>query len=444
MSSVAVPVQAGGETAGYLPFLARLDADLRKERRTGKTRGLLIVHISNLNRINTAAGYRSGQRLATGCAAEFESILRDCDWMMRLADDRYAIVLDRVRNSGHIILAANRVAQIAASLPAAVGAGAVPELTVGAAIFPEHGNTPELLLRSAELAVEAATRGHSSFALYRPDVSRQLTDDWDMESALSSGIGNDEFELYYQPLINARSLQPCGAEALMRWHNGRFGHVPPDRFIPLAEATGHIEALTNFAVHSAARDARAWQRQLPKVRVSVNLSPTVIEHGDIVTRFEQAAAIWGVGLDSLKAEVTENGIMSTGGAALRVLRELREAGVRVSIDDFGTGNSSLAYFKDIPADELKIDKSFVFAMLDDGPNDQLIQTIIDLAHGFDLKVVAEGVETERCAERLREFGCDVLQGYHYSRPLPRKEFIAWLGEAAEQSNPGHDASGGDR
>ncbi len=418
--------QAAEDAAGYLPFLRRLKSDLQKCRPTGKPRGLLVVHLSNLNRINTSAGYGTGQRLVAGCGVELRKILRDCDWMMRLGDDRYAVMLDRVRNSGHIVLAANRIAQIATELAATAGTSAAPLLKVGAAIFPEHGNTPELLLRSAELAVETATRENASFALYKPEVSRRLTDDWDMESELANGIGNDEFELHYQPLIDARSLEPCGAEALMRWRSGRFGQVPPDRFIPLAEATGHIEALTNFAVHCAARDARAWQGRLPQVAVSVNLSPSVIEHGDIVARFEQAAAIWGLPLDRLKAEVTENGIISTGGAALRVLDELREAGVGISIDDFGTGNSSLAYFKDIPADELKIDKSFVFAMLDDGPNDQLIQTIIDLAHGFDLRVVAEGVENERCAERLREFGCDVLQGYHYSRPLSHQDFMGWL------------------
>lgn len=418
--------QAAANAAGYLSFLRRLKADLQRDRLTGKPRGLLIVQLSNLNRIHTSAGYGTGQRLAAACGAQLEKILRDCDWMTRLADDRYAVMLNRVRNSGHIVLAANRIAQIAADLPAAVGTSAAPVLKVGAAIFPEHGNTPELLLRSAELAVETATRENASFALYKPEVSRRLTDDWDMESELANGISNDEFELHYQPLIDARSLEPCGAEALMRWRNGRFGQVPPDRFIPLAEATGHIEALTNFAVHSAARDAHIWQHRLPQVAVSVNLSPSAIEHGDIVTRFEQAAAIWGVPLERLKAEVTENGIISSGGAALRVLNELREAGVRISIDDFGTGNSSLAYFKDIPADELKIDKSFVFTMLDGGPNDQLIQTIIDLAHGFNLRVVAEGVENERCAERLREFGCDVLQGYHYSKPLPHQEFMSWL------------------
>lgn len=426
MMADATPAQAAGTAGGYLPFLRRLQVDLRKGRQAGRTRGLLIVHVSNLNRIHTSAGYGSGQRLADRCGAELETVLRDCDWLMRLADDRYAVMLDRVRNSGHIMLAANRIAQIAADLPAATGSSAVPELRIGAAIFPEHGNTAELLLRSAELAVETAARENASFALYKPEVSRQLTDDWDMESELANGIGNDEFELHYQPLIDARTLEPCGAEALLRWHNRRFGQVPPDRFIPLAEATGHIEALTSFAVHWAARDARDWGCELPNLPVSVNLSPAVIERGDIVTRFEQAAAIWGIGMDRFTAEVTENGIISTAGAALRVLKELREAGVRVAIDDFGTGNSSLAYFKDIPADVLKIDKSFVFAMLDDGPNDQLIRTIIDLAHGFGLKVVAEGVEDERRVERLQEFGCDVLQGYHYSKPLPRREFTTWL------------------
>jgi len=212
----------------------------------------------------------------------------------------------------------------------------------------------------------------------------------------------------------------------MRWFSPSLGQVSTERFIQIIEETDHIDALTNFALHSAARDLSEWAACAPELTVAVNLAPKVIEHGNIVSSFKHVAAIWGVSLDRFTAEVTENGIMSTAGAALDVLQALRDEGIRVSIDDFGTGNSSLAYFKDIPADEVKIDKSFVFKMLEDDSNHRLVKTIIDLAHSFDLKVVAEGVETADCVSELQKLGCDVLQGYYFAKPMPEREFFEYL------------------
>jgi EAL domain-containing protein (putative c-di-GMP-specific phosphodiesterase class I) len=412
----------------YLAFLGDLLRYLETQKSNDAPCGLIIAHLCNLNRINSSAGYRTGQRLSIAFATELKKILRDDDWLVPLSVDRFAVVLGRVKNSGHMMLAANRIARIASTFPIPDSRNMVLEVRVGAALFPDHGDTGELLLRNAELAVEAAARGKVAFAIYEPDVFEDMTNDWDLEGELASGLEAGEFEMFYQPKIDARSLLPCGAEALMRWHNARAGNVSPDRFIALAENTQFIDALTSFALHTAARDASEWGSAYQHLTVAVNLSPSIINSGNVVSSFEQVSAIWGVGMERFTAEVTENGVIATGDAALRVLNDLRNAGVRVSIDDFGTGNSSLAYFKDIPADELKIDKSFVFAMLENDSNCRMVQSIIDLAHGFGLTVVAEGVENAESVERLQQLGCDVLQGYHFSRPISQANLIRYLTE----------------
>lgn len=413
-------------TSGHIAFLNRLDGFLAARPRAGEPCGLIVVHLSNLQRINTTNGYRAGQALSHNFVAALRRILRDRDWLLPLSDDRFGVVLDGIRNAGHLVLAANRFAGIGAELGLPEGASAGLETHAGAALYPEHGDSAELLLRHSELAVESARREQSAFAIYRPEDTRQLTDDWDLESELRIGLENSEFHLCYQPKIDSQSMRPCGGEALLRWDNPRCGPVSPERFVAVSERSELIDALTKFTLHSAARDAALWPAEQHPLNIAVNLSPATIEHGSILSSFQRVAAIWGTELRRFTAEVTENGIIATGGAALDVLESLREAGVRVSIDDFGTGNSSLAYFKDIPADEVKIDKSFVLAMLENDANSRLVRSIIDLAHSFDLQVVAEGVENAECVDALHKLGCDIFQGYFFSKPLRQQQFVDYL------------------
>ncbi|HZD53194.1 MAG TPA: GGDEF domain-containing phosphodiesterase [Woeseiaceae bacterium] len=426
MSLVTAISGSHAAAAGYVTFLDCLEGYLDGRLEGNELSALLIVHLCNLNRINTTAGYRTGHELRRVFARRIGSVLRGDDWMMPLTEDRLAVVLDRVRNAGHLMLAANRISRLAEGLQRNEPSGPTLETRVGAALFPEHGRSAEKLLRCAELAVELAALENAGNTLYRPEASKGVIDNWGTEAELRTALDRDEVAVVYQPKVDAATRAPCGAEALLRWQNPTLGEVAPAQFIPVAEACDQIDALTNFALHSAARDAAAWIALNSELAIAVNLSPAVIEQGDIVASFENAAAIWGIGLERFTAEVTENGIVSTAGAGLTVLAELRRAGVRVSIDDFGTGNSSLAYFRDIPADELKIDKSFVAVMLESETNTRLVQTIIDLAHGFGLRVVAEGVENAACADRLQALGCDTLQGYHFSKPLTQDEFLRYL------------------
>lgn len=417
----------------YAALLSELGSHLAGRRESGASTGLLIVHIINLKRINTTVGYRMGQKASLDFALQVNQMLRETDWMRPLAHDRFAVVLDRLKNPGHMVLAANRIARFTRSIGVNDDSGLQLEVRIGAAMFPEQAQNAESLLRNAELAVETASLRGSIFSIYEAAETQHLTEDWDIEAQIGEGLENNEFELLYQPKIDARTLLPCGAEGLMRWHSTALGAVSTERFIQIIETTDHIDALTSFALHCAARNLSEWPTCDAELNVAVNLSPSVIEHGSCVSRFKQVAAIWGVELTRFTAEVTENGIISTAGAGLDALQELRDAGIRVSIDDFGTGNSSLAYFKSIPADEVKIDKSFVFGMLDNDANHRLVKTIIDLAHGFGLDVVAEGVENAEVVKALQQLGCDVLQGYHFARPMKANDFVDYLTGSADAS-----------
>jgi EAL domain-containing protein (putative c-di-GMP-specific phosphodiesterase class I)/GGDEF domain-containing protein len=391
--------------------------------------GLLVVQLTNLDRIDAVAGPGAGHSLGGVFAARLEQTLRRNDWMLALAGDRLAVVLDGVRHAGQLLRAAHRISRLAAELRMPEPGPAL-EVRVGAALFPEHARSAEQLLKGAERAVELAAVQRSSSRIHRLEAPEPVADPWELEAALGTALEAVELSVVYQPQVDAATRRPCGAEALLRWRHPKLGAVPPGQFIPVAESTGLIAAFTRFVLDSAARDAAAWAAAGTPLPVAVNVSPVLLEHGDLVASFEQAAAARGLGLDCFVAEVTESDVVWSADRGRETLAALRAAGMRVSIDDFGTGQLSLADFEDIPADQVKIDRSFVAALLDGEPNTRLVRTTIELVHGFGLEVVAEGVERDECADCLEALGCDVLQGFRFSAPLAREAFKRWVAEAA--------------
>ncbi len=424
MNGMSIGSAASELDGGSLGFLRRLQECLGRSAVPSGATGIIVAQLANLSQINTTAGYGNGHRASVAFARRVEDMLRSDDWMCVIGDDRVGVVLNPVHNTGHLTLAANRIARIASGTPIPNGNGLELEVRVGLAMYPEHGATPERLLRSADLALETAAKRQAMFAIYTPEDSQSLTDEWDLSTEIAAGLEDGEFELRFQPKVTASTLEPTGAETLLRWNNPRLGPVPPQRFIDVADGTEQIDELSRFVLHGAAQAATAWPGT--DLTVAVNLTPSTLESGSIAHELESAAAIWGMEMNRFTVEITENGVVAAGGNALSALEALRDVGVRVSIDDFGTGNSSLAYFKNIPADELKIDKSFVIDMHQSESSTRLVRTIIDLAHSFGLTVVAEGVESEVVARKLQELGCDVLQGYYFARPLPQSEFVEFL------------------
>ena len=251
-----------------------------------------------------------------------------------------------------------------------------------------------------------------------------------LEHDLDNAVDRGEFELNYQPKVALKDLRPAGAEALLRWYSPRHGNVPPDLFVPLADQSGRIEGLTWFVLNAALRHLSEWPVRPRGLTVAINLTPSLLENDDLPQLIADAMGLWNTPAGSLTVEVTESALIRKPEQTFGVLKGIQDAGARIAIDDFGTGYSSFSHFKQIPANELKIDKSFVLNMCRESSDRKIVRTIIDLAHTFGLAVTAEGVENARTRDLLQSMDCDFVQGYLYSKALPQTEFVTWLQDYA--------------
>jgi EAL domain-containing protein (putative c-di-GMP-specific phosphodiesterase class I) len=301
--------------------------------------------------------------------------------------------------------------------------------SVGIAMFPRDGANVADLLRNSDIAMYAVkAQGKNSASLYSPQLSGHGRDKLEMESALHKAIERGELVMHYQPKIDVRSEQMVGAEALMRWQRGG-ALLPPGEFIPLAEETGLIVPLSEWAVREAARQAKAWQVSFGfSDSIAVNLPNRLFERTDLVERIHEAVSTYGVPHDAIQLEITETGLMKDLQNVIPSLHRLKEIGVEISIDDFGTGYSSLAYLTTLPISELKIDRSFVRDLDITSQSSAVVTAIIALARSLGLRVIAEGVETRRQMSALQRLGCTVMQGFLFSRPQPPEGIEQWLNE----------------
>jgi len=296
-------------------------------------------------------------------------------------------------------------------------------VSIGIALAPTHGDTIEALTKAADLAMYSAKEaGKSRFAFYNADLNAKAVEQWELEQGIRAGIERGEFSLYYQPLVDADG-EIKGLEALMRWHHPSKGLVSPARFIPIAEETGLIVPLGNWALETAFRDLREWNDSgYPNLYVSINLSPKQFEQKDLVETIGRALERTGAQSANVKLEITETSIMAAPEEAMEKMRTLKERypGLTIAIDDFGTGYSSLSYLSNLPADIIKIDLSFVINLFTKG-NQKIVNAIIGLAHSLGLEVVAEGVESGDQWDYFRTHKCQTLQGYHFNKPVPHTE-----------------------
>lgn len=420
----AMPVPAG--TSGYADCLQAIRARLAP--REAKLRGIavLVVYVHHLERLFASAGHVNAGRMLDELRNRLSQVSRPGDYFARLDDRKFVYVLSNLRNEGHALLAANKILRTGGEPLAAGGQHANVRLSVGVAMYPGHARTPEALMQCGEIALLEAWKTSQPTLVYTARKADELVAGWDLETQLANALEHGDLVMHYQPKLSLPALEVTGVEALMRWNRSDAGDVPPEIFIDVAEMTGQIDPLTRFAFHRAMRQLGEWPKSLGPIGVAVNVTPSIVCNPELVDVIKNTAGLWSVDFARLTVEVTENALMVDRERSHRVLTELRELGVRVSIDDFGTGYSSLSYLKQIPADELKIDKSFVTNMLADEADRKIVEQIVGLGHSFNLEVVAEGVETAEVAARLAAMGCDHAQGFHYARPLPPQEFPAWI------------------
>ena len=283
-------------------------------------------------------------------------------------------------------------------------------------------------LQAAQVARLRAHMAGAEWQLKQLENGYRVEEVASAEAELDAALAEGQLEMHYQPKLRLPGGEPCGAEALMRWFHPERGLIRPDIFIGLAERIGKIEDLTWFALNTSLRQLREWPLHDNPFNVAINVTPQIVQKEEFAEIVANALQVWDVEPAQLTIEITETALMNKPEASFRTLTALRKLGVMVSIDDFGTGYSSLAYFKDIPATELKIDRSFVFKMLDNHGDRQIVQTVIDLAHGFGLKVVAEGIEDAETQAALISMGCDSAQGFYLSKPICHRDFQSWLEE----------------
>lgn len=404
-----------------------LERFILEHEQQGKKFAVLLVNINHFRQINLAYGYPVGDQLLEQFASRLNGVLREQDFMARMGNSEFILVLPEVLNEGHASLAANKVASTL-KLPFDMGER-VQKISVnmGIALYPDHALELVKLVQAAEKALQDARSGIELFSIYRHESeARNDFSDWDIEIALEDARERDELEMYFQPQVDMRTGKLFGAEALVRWNNPERGFIRPDLFVPVAEQSGQIHKLTWWTINAALRLIHDWPQTDPPLKVAVNLSPKVLPDPELVDSVRSALNIWGTEEGRLTLEITESALMQDMSTSFITLDELRSLGVNISIDDFGTGYSSMAYFKYIPANELKIDQSFVRHMLDNSMDQHIVKTVIEMAHGFDIDVVGEGVEDEKTLEALKQFDCDIAQGFYYSKAMPQDEFIEWI------------------
>ncbi|WIM93023.1 EAL domain-containing protein [Actinoplanes oblitus] len=387
---------------------------------------LLLIDLDRFKEINDTLGHHYGDRLLILVARRMRDTVRGGETVARLGGDEFAVLLPGITGAQDAAAAATRLHEALQQPFDLGGISLAVGGSIGAALYPHHGTTADELLQHADIAMYTAKTRRTGFTVFEPGQGSTDPRKLSLAADLRHGMARDELTLHYQPKVDARTGDVLGAEALVRWQHPEHGMIPPSEFIPLAEHTGLITPLTRIVLDSALRQCRAWRDEGHQLSVAVNVSAHGLLDRDLATEVADRLRRWRVPAHLLTIEITETAIMTDPGRALQVVEQLHALGVRLSIDDFGTGYSSLAYLKNLPVHELKIDRSFVSCMTTSHRDAVIVRSTVELGRNLGLRVVAEGVEDDATWRALEAAGCDVVQGYLISRPVPPAEFSAWL------------------
>ena len=411
-------------------FHDRLQRALAEAERYDRQAGLLLLDLDQFKDINDMLGHTAGDQLLVEVARRLDACVRASDTVARLGGDEFALILTEMRRPEDAAAVARKAMQVLAR-PFRLDDQEVHATTsLGIAIGPADGQDPSQLLRAADMALyRAKAEGRNAFRFYAAEMSAEVEARKELEGDLRRALERGELTLEYQPQLELGASRIVGAEALARWHHPRLGSVPPAEFIPLAESSGLIVPLGAWVLREACRQTRFWRDAgLPHLPMAVNLSLAQCRTGDLAKSTWRVLRASGLEPCALELEVTESLFFSPGNGHLNDLYRLHTQGVRVSIDDFGTGYSSLGRLRQLPVDQIKIDRSFVAGLGHNPDAEAIVCAVIRLARSLGLRVVAEGVETDAQCAFLREEGCDAAQGFHIGRPLPPGDFATLLRE----------------
>jgi EAL domain-containing protein (putative c-di-GMP-specific phosphodiesterase class I)/GGDEF domain-containing protein len=407
----------------YAGFMRAAEAALA-DRLPHATVGVLHVHVRRIRQVRTVFGFGFGDRLLTAVARRMRGSLRPGDEVVHIDDGDFLVLLPALIGPQHGQLAADRILR-EFEAPLAIDRDSIlVPMAIGAAFGPIHGIDADTLARRASAAVDRALSGGRHLV-----VADEWREDPLLLDDLRQALLSNEFSIAFQPVVSIGTGSLVGVEALARWSHPSRGMVAPSWFVPLAEQAGLAPELTRWSLNAALREFARLHRLRPELRCSVNLSSRVFADPGLAEQVTAALSIWGVPPDRLVLEVTETAVMEDPEQSAKALGRLREEGIGIALDDFGRGYSSFQYLKHLPATELKIDRVFVQIEPQDARGTRLLRSMVGLAHGLGLAVVAEGVELVEQADLLRDLGCEYAQGWHYGRPQPTNAWVERLSSA---------------
>ncbi len=405
----------------------RLEQMLAAAHRDTHQFALMFIDLDRFKYVNDSMGHATGDKLLQTVAQRLLKCVREGDTVSRIGGDEFIVLLRETDAEG----AAHVAGKILDALVVACdieGTQISTYASIGISIYPDHANDANTLIKNADLAMyRAKDGGRNNFQFYSPEMNQRADRLFSMEKDLRLALEREEFVLYYQPQLDWASGKVCGAEALLRWKHPEKGFISPAEFIPVAEETGQIIELGEWVLRTACAQLSAWRQQgMPVFPISVNFSIRQLRQPDLAQMVAAVLEEMRLQPNDLELELTEGIMMDDTEEAMTFLTQMHELGVRLSIDDFGTGFSSLSYLKNLPLDRLKIDQSFVRDIETDVSDAAIVHSIISLGHRLKLSVIAEGVESLEQLDFLRVRGCDEMQGYYFSRPLPVDEFMCFI------------------
>ena len=427
-------------------FIQRIDIELQRSERKNSIVGVLCLEIKDLNRIISTFGQSASEQLVIDFVTRLHDSLRRTDVvstvseehnMSRITSTEYGVILTDLDESGQSMLVITRLRRLL-SKPFQIGDQKVyVGASIGVSLYPQNGkNAVELMESAIQVRNEAALSPDKfSHRFASNTLDKKSREHIELETDLYEAYERSEFEVYFQPKLDLLTRQISGLEALLRWRHPEKGHIPPYRFIPVAEANGLIHDLSNFVLTKSLEQISAWNSTgWPELRVSINISPLQLRDSDLVPEILDALHTFNIPGHQLEIELTETSVIDSPQRARIVLNQLRKAGVHISMDDFGTGYTSLALLADLPLDSVKIDRSFITAMAECPRSRAIVESVINMSHALSLHVVGEGIETNEQLAMLAGLGCNVVQGYLISHPLPANEITQFLEQHFDQQD----------
>ena len=422
--------QAHHDTLTNLPnrmlINTRLEQSIQQATRKGDKLAVVFIDLDRFKNINDSLGHRAGDSLLEQLAQRLCQQRRKSDTVARISGDEFVVILEDIKDTQHAGMVVGKLMRTFEEPFIIEGRTIKMTSSMGLSLFPDDGTDVATLLRNADAAMYRAKEdGRNTYCFYRKEMTSTVFEYMLLENALREALKKKEFYLLYQPQIEMLSHRCLGIEALLRWHHPELGVVSPAQFIPIAEQSGLIQEIGTWVLTTACRQAKIWlEQKLDFGRIAVNVAAPQIQHGDFIQVVENVLKTTGLPAAYLELELTEGLLMKQTEQNIKQLEKLQGMGLKLTIDDFGIGYSSLNYLKRLPIDKLKIDQSFIRDLPHDTNDTAISQAVIALGYALNLQIIAEGVENEEQAAFLKEKGCHQAQGYFFSQPIPPQQVSA--------------------